>query len=388
MPRDETDSFHLPPLTSAEAGFAQRYGGRPRLFQAPGRINIIGEHVDYAGGLVLPAAIDRHVVVAARANGSRRLSVVTGAYAAEADANLDALTPRGGWFDYIAGVAHVLAGAGVAVPGADLWIESEAPIGAGLGSSAALEVAVARALLSLAGRATSGLQVARWAQAAENDFVGAPCGIMDQYASANGVAGAALLLDCAAMTAAPVPLPDVARFLVVDSGVAHAHADNEYRVRREECEAAAERLGVSQLAEVDAAALPEAFARLPKKLGRRCRHVVTEIARVRAAAGALASGDLAEVGRLLDGSHASLRDDMQVSAEMVDRLVAIAQSTEGVFGARMMGGGFGGSVIALVAAEQAQSAMAAIRNRYAALVGKTPSAFLCRAVGPAGEIWA
>jgi galactokinase len=365
--------------------FKARFGAAPRLFQAPGRINIIGEHTDYCGGLVMPAAIDRRCRVAAAANGGRRLRVVAGVFGDEATADLDALAPVGGWMDYVAGVAQVLLAAGVPVPGADLWIESEVPIGTGVSSSAAIEVAVAHALLALAGRAADGVQIAQWAQAAENTFVGMPCGIMDQYASANGVEGAALMLDCASLASAPVPLPEAASFLLIDSMVRHAHVEGAYRDRRRDCEAAAEILGVGLLAGVTEADLVEALPRLPPNAAKRCRHVVTETARVRRAAEAMARGDLAGLGALLNASHASLRDDMEVSTPQVDQLAAIAKSTPGVLGARMMGGGFGGCVIALVGAEDAQRAQDAITARFGAAIGQTPGAFICRAVAGAGE---
>jgi galactokinase len=370
----------IPSADRAAAGFRARFGRAPRLFQAPGRINIIGEHTDYSGGLVLPAAIDRRTVVAASPNGSRTLNVIAAAIDEEGEARLDALAPRGDWLDYVAGVAAVLMGAGVAAPGADLWIESDVPIGAGVSASAALEVAVARALTGLAGVAIDGPRIARLAQAAENDFAGMPCGIMDQYASANGVAGAAILLDCATLRAEPVPLPDAARFLVVDSGVRHAHAGGEYRVRRAECEAAAAALGAAQLGEVTPERLSAGIDRLPEAQARRARHVVSENARVREAAAALRSGDLAALGGLMNASHASLRDDMQVSVAAVDALAAAAQSTPGVFGARMMGGGFGGAVLALADAARAEAALGAIT------AGSRTSGFICRAVDGAGEI--
>jgi galactokinase len=370
-----------------ERRFRERFGTVPRLFQAPGRINIIGEHTDYSGGLVMPAAIDRRCLIAAAPNGSRKLNVVAGVFSDEAVADLDALAPVHGWMDYVAGVASVLIGAGVAVPGADLWIEGDVPIGAGVSSSAAIEVAVAHALLALAGHAADGVQIARWAQAAENDFVGMPCGIMDQFASANGVAGGAMLLDCATLKAEPVRLPGEASFLLVDSMVRHAHVEGEYRARREDCETAARLLGVAMLSKVTEADLAGALSRLPPGPARRCRHVVSENGRVRRAAEAMARGDLEALGALINQSHASLRDDMQVSTPQVDRLAAIAQKTPGVFGARMMGGGFGGCVIALVEAPTASHAGDAIQDAYAAVIGKTPDAFICRAVAGAGEIY-
>jgi galactokinase len=366
--------------------FRDRFSRDPRLFQAPGRINIIGEHTDYSGGLVMPAAIDRRCLIAAAPNGGRALNVVAGAFASLAQADLDALAPTRGWIDYVAGVAAVLIADGVDVPGADLWIESDVPIGAGVSSSAAIEVAVVHALLALAGRAADGVQIARWAQAAENDFVGMPCGIMDQFASANGVAGGAMLLDCATLKAEPVRLPDAASFLLVDSMVRHSHVEGEYRARREDCETAARLLGVAMLSQVTEADLAAVLVRLPPGPAKRCRHVVSENARVRRAAEALGRGDLAAFGQLMNQSHASLRDDMQVSTPQVDRLAAIAQQTPGVFGARMMGGGFGGCVIALVDAAAAGVASDAIGAAYAAVIGKQPDAFVCRAVAGAGEI--
>ena len=366
--------------------FEGRFGATPRLFQAPGRINIIGEHTDYCGGLVMPAAIDRRCVIAAAANGSRRLTMFAGVFGSEAEVDLDALSPAGGWTDYVAGVASVLKADGIAVPGADLWIESDVPIGAGVSSSAAIEVATVHALLALAGRTADGAQIARWAQAAENRFVGMPCGIMDQYASANGVAGSALMLNCATLACTPVPLPAGASFLLVDSMVRHAHVEGAYRDRREDCETAARILGVGLLGEVTEGDLAEALPRLPANPAKRCRHVVTEIARVGRASDAMARGDLVGLGALINQSHASLREDMQVSDPAVDQLAAIAQATPGVFGARMMGGGFGGCVIALVEADAAAAAQTAIQERYGAIKGERPAAFVCRAVAGASEV--
>ena len=376
----------LPPPAAAVDAFRDRFGAAPRLFQAPGRINIIGEHTDYCGGLAMPAAIDRWCRIAAAPNGSRRLTVVAHGFGEAAELNLDALSPRGVWSDYVAGVARVLMDAGVAVPGADLMIESTVPIGAGVSSSAAIEVATAHALLALAGRNADGLSIARWGQKAENDFVGMPCGIMDQYASANGVEGAALVLDCASLTSTIAPLPANASFLLVDSGVRHAHVDGAYRDRRADCEAAAKVLGVGLLAEVREADLAAALPRLAPGPAKRCRHVVTETARVRRAAEALSRGDLAALGELMNQSHASLRDDMEVSVPEVDGLAEIARQTPGVFGARMMGGGFGGCIIALADRVQAAGAQAAIIERYGAIIGKPPAAFVCRAVAGAGEV--
>jgi galactokinase len=357
-----------------------------RVFRAPARINIIGEHTDYCEGLVMPAAIDRWCQVTATPNGVRRIRVTSAGFGQSADIDLDALARRGGWVDYVAGVAFVLTRAGVPLVGADLAIESDVPVGAGVSSSAALEVAVALALLALAGVEADGRRIALWAQAAENEFVGMPCGIMDQFASANGVAGTALLLDCRTLAATPAPLPANAAFLLVDSRSPHTHVEGEYRARRHDCETAAGLLGLTALRDIEEADLAEALSRLPARVAKRCRHVVTENARVGAAAAALAAGDLAGLGDLMNRSHASLRDDMQVSLPGLDRLAAIAQATPGVFGARMMGGGFGGSVLALVESDAAPGAMSRIVEHFGAEIGGAPDAFICRAVAGAAEV--
>jgi len=368
------------------SAFRRRFAADPRVFQAPGRINIIGEHTDYNGGLVMPAAIDRRCLVAVAHNSEHAISVVSSNLKAEAHISLRRLVPIGQWPDYVAGVAASLIKAGVPVPGCNIWIESGVPIGAGVSSSAALEVALARAFTSLAGVDADGLSIARWAQEAENNYVGMPCGIMDQYASANGVEDCALVLDCRTLKSEVAPLPAEFGFLLVNSMVRHAHATGEYRRRREECEFAAKALNVRDLGEIAEPTLATALRRLPEGPARRCRHVVTEIARVRAGAEYLSAGNIAALGRAMNASHASLRDDMEVSVEPVDALVAIAQETPGVIGARMMGGGFGGCVIALVPAPAANRILEEIVERYAARIGEPPDAFICRAVAGAGEI--
>ncbi len=382
--------FPAPPspvsAKSTAGRFAERFGVAPRLFRAPGRINIIGEHTDYSGGLVLPAAIDRHCFVAAAPNGTRRLRIVSGTLGLEAEIDLDALAPRGDWTDYLGGIARVLTEKGVTVDGADLWIDSEVPVGKGVSSSAALEVATVHALLALAGRRVEGREIAIWAQEAENRFVGMPCGIMDQFASANGVAGCALKLDCATLETEILPIPDHVSFIVVDSAVRHAHVGGDYGRRREECDAAARTLGLARLGEADEADLPSLLPRLSPVLARRCRHVARENARVRRAAQALRRGDVAALGALIDQSHASLRDDMEVSVAAVDDLVEIARGAAGVLGARMMGGGFGGCVLALAPAPDAEAIGRRIQARYGARIGRAPDAFVCRAVGGAGEV--
>ena len=365
--------------------FQARFGTVPRIFRAPGRINIIGEHTDYSGGLVLPAAINRDCVIAAANNGGRTLRVVSDGFS-DAEVDLDAPARTGTWIDYVGGVASVLLDAGVPVTGADLLVASDVPVGAGVSSSAALEVAAAHALLALSNTGAGGMSIARWAQQAENEFVGMPCGIMDQFASANGVEGSALLLDCATLVWQSVDLPRGASFILVDSMVRHAHVDGEYRSRREDCECAARLLGLAHLSALDEHAQHESLSRLPERVGKRARHVASENTRVVMAVDAMRHDDLAKLGELMNRSHASLRDDMEVSVPEVDVLAEIAQRTKGVFGARLMGGGFGGSVIALAAAGEAEEALATIRTAYESTSGKRPSGFVCRAVAGAGEV--
>lgn len=376
----------IDPTQTAEC-FRARFGTTPRLFRAPGRINIIGEHTDYCEGLVMPAAIDRACIVAAAPNKSRFLRVYSGTLDEMREVDLGAPQHKACWIDYVAGIACSLAEAGLVLCGADLFIDSDVPIGAGVSSSAALEIAVAKALTALIAFETDGTTMAQWAQRAENRFVGMPSGIMDQFVSVNGLEGHALMLDCRSLDATPIRLPKNLALLVVHSMARHVHVQGEYRTRREECEMAASLLGVKALRDVAEDRLDAALPLLPEALARRCRHVVTENARVERAAAALRRGDTLTLGRLLNESHASLRDDMEVSVADVDRLAEIAQATQGILGARLMGGGFGGCVIAIAETGAAVQAMERIVDRYGAAIGQEPDAFLCRASPGASEIF-
>jgi galactokinase len=360
------------------ARFEKAFGVTPRIFVGPGRINIIGEHVDYCGGMVMPAAIDRACYVAIAPNDLGILRVQSDFGAAEI--GLDTFVRHGDWRDYVSGIAFALIEAGEIIGGNDLIIEADVPIGAGVSSSAALEVGVG---LALTGGRVAGPRLAQIAQRAENHFVGMNCGIMDQFASANGVADHALLLDCESLTFEALAVPSDACFLLVDSGVKHAHVGGGYDDRRADCEAAATSLGVTLLCDV---ANVEALAELKGNPQKRARHVVSEIARTKAARAALGTGNLAKLGDLMNQSHASLSHDMEVSTPEVDRLASIAQATPGVYGARMMGGGFGGSVIALVDPIHVESARAAIVASYSDYLGRRPEAFLARLARGAHEI--
>jgi galactokinase len=344
----------------------------PRRFFAPGRLNVIGEHVDYCGGLVLPAAIGQGTTTVARLTGGNGLEV---SIAGEDRAfPLDGLAQYRGWEGYVAGTTAVLARhLGLAnPPGARLAISGTVPLGKGMSSSASLEVSAGLALWTLwadAGAASpvDRLALARVAQAAEHACVGTKCGLMDQYASVFGAEGHALLMDCRSETHEPIAVPDDLAFVLVDCSRAHALADAPYGARRDDCEEAARLLGVAQLRDVTGL---DQLAGLTANPLRRARHVVGEIARTRQAAQALRAGDAAALGALMSASHASLRDDMEVSCDELDGLQALAVATPGVFGARMMGGGFGGMVIALVRADAAEALGADMAARWAQALGR------------------
>jgi galactokinase len=360
--------------------FAVAFSAHYDIWRAPGRINLIGEHVDYCGGPVMPGAIEHATRVSVAPTGSRRLRVVTPFGSDEIV--LDRFVKVGGWQDYVAGMAFALSDAGFedALSGHDLIIESTVPTGVGVSSSAALEVAVG---LALGSGKVDGINIAAIAQQAENTYVGMPCGIMDQVASACGRAGQLMLLDCATLQMTYLPFPANARLVLIDSGVEHSHATGSYRERREDCEAAARQLGVDALAQVESVSALTALSGNPL---RRARHVVSEIARTGKAHEALLAGDLGTIGELMNQSHASLSHDMEVSTPEVDQLAALAQSTPGVFGARMMGGGFGGSVIALVGADIAAEVCAMLKASWSQATGKAVTAFEATIGAGAGQV--
>jgi galactokinase len=364
--------------------FATRFQSTPRLFRAPGRINIIGEHTDYNDGFALPAAIDRQCVAAIAPNRIGAIRVVSLTMEQEATLSATTFTRAGAWSDYVGAVAAAVRSTGVDTPGFDLVISSDVPLGGGVSSSAALEVAVALGMLTWAGAAATSAAFARIAWDAEFTHVGAPCGPMDQFASVNGVAGHALLLDCRSLTAQRIRLPEEAVFLIIDSGVRHQIVDGGYRERRSACEAAAAHLGVKSLRETPLATLDAAH--LPDILYRRARHVLCENERTLAAADTLSRGDLREAGRLMALSHASLRDDFHVTCAQTDLLADIANTAAGVYGARQMGGGFGGCVIALATRDHGAAACENIVETYSARAGRDVTGYVCATVDGAGEI--
>jgi galactokinase len=366
--------------------FRERYGAVPRVFQAPGRVNLIGEHTDYNEGFVFPMAIGFTTRVAAAPRAGRRIQAFSENFQAAHTCDLDDPgSPRGGWGDYVTGVAVLLERSGVHLCGADLLIESDVPIGAGLSSSAALEVSVALALVGVAGAEVGRLTLARLCQQAEHEFAGARCGLMDQFTACFGREGHALCLDCRTMEYEAEPLPAGVAVVLCNSMVRHELAAGEYNQRRQDCEAAAAELGVRALRDVTPARLAQADGRLPPRLLRRARHVVTENGRVQQAAAALRQGDAAGFGALMFASHASLRADFEVSCAELDTLVELARQAPGVLGARMTGGGFGGCTVNLVEAGQASAFAECMRAGYLRATGIEPAIYPCQAAAGAGE---
>jgi galactokinase len=348
--------------TETVAGlFRRSYDTEPAGFwRAPGRVNLIGEHTDYNDGFVLPFAIDRATTIALVPRDDDRIRLVSTFDDAVVDSDLAAVDRRdfAGWSAYPLGVAWAVAERHPDAErrGFDLAVDSDVPVGAGLSSSAAIEMAVAVALNDVWGLGLDRADLARIGQRAENIAVGAPTGIMDQSASVFGQRDAAVFLDCRTLAVEQVPLGFVAAglvLLVVDTKVEHQHATGGYRDRREACERGAAALGVRALRDLSVDDLPRAQQLLDDVTYRRVRHVVTEDARVLESVEALKAGDLDRFGALMDASHASMRDDFEISVPQLDAVVATAQAA-GALGARMTGGGFGGCAIALVAADEAE----------------------------------
>jgi galactokinase len=359
-----------------------------RTFRAPGRVNLIGEHTDYNDGFVLPVALDMHCEVRARHRNDSRLRARALDFGSEeALWRLDELTKlsrRGDWTDYVAGVAAQLSRAGLAVPALDLEITSSVPIGAGLSSSAALEVAVALALSSWDGAGLSGEQLAVLCQRAETQFVGLQCGIMDQFVAVFGRQGHALLVDCRSLEWRLVAVPREVEIVVVDSGVKHALATSEYNVRRAECEQAAQDLG-RPLRDISTAEWPELEPRVSGKPRARARHIVQENQRVLDFVAAAEAGELARLGELMAESHWSLARDYEVSCPELDFLVETAAGLGGVIGARMTGGGFGGCTVNLVRPEAVEAVREAVSEAYQAKYGHRPAIYVCSTADGARE---
>jgi galactokinase len=364
--------------------FELRYHEAPRLFSAPGRVNLIGEHTDYNDGFVLPMAIDRRTYVAGTARADTR--VVVHSLNADSTVEFDLARPgpprRGSWLDYVEGTARALIDRGFTLRGANLLVESDVPTGAGLSASAALELSVGFALASLASpSAPDRVKLALAGQAAEHEYVGTRCGIMDQYIAALGLARHALLVDCRSLEFKSVPLAlGSACILICDTRVKHELATSAYNERRKQCEdgvawIARELPAVRALRDVSVSEFDALSRPLPPLLARRCRHVVTENARTLEAAQALEAGRLTELGALMFASHTSLRDDYEVSCPELDEAVAAAASEAGVYGSRMTGGGFGGCTVTVLERDAVAPVSDAIGRRLSARFGAVPQFF-------------
>jgi len=363
--------------------FRELYPGAapPKVWRAPGRVNLIGEHTDYNLGLVLPMAIGLECMVAAAPSAAGVLCVYSDQFNEFARWGIEEIPgakPRGDWTDRVAGIARELASRGGSVRSQNVLISSTIPIGGGLSSSAALSVAMGMAL----GAPADPLELARIARAAEVNFAGVPCGIMDPFIATHGQAGAAILLDCRSLEFCLVMLPEPVAVVAVNSMVKHELGDSAYRRRVEECAEAARRLGLASLREATQNRLGE-LSGVPL---RRARHVLTENARVVAFAAAAGRADLATMGQALIESHRSLRDDYEVSGAELDFLVETAMAVPGVIGARMTGGGFGGSIVALVHRKSLEKLESALMEKYTARFGRTPEIHYCDASRGASQL--
>lgn len=372
--------------------FKKQFGQPPtHFFRAPGRVNLIGEHTDYNDGFVLPCAINYHTVIAAAPRPDSRVSLVAADFGEQVSefSLTDEIKrdPAALWSSYGRGVAWALAQRGYSLQGANLVIAGDVPQGAGLSSSASLEVVVGLALTHLSGLEVDLKTLALTGQQAENDFVGMRCGIMDQFIAALGQEDHALLIDCRSLDYRAVPIPAGTAIIIANSNVKRGLVDSEYNTRRQECEAAAAHFGVPALRDVS----PDVFAlhadELDETVVKRARHVITENARTEAAAEALAQGDLKWMGRLMAESHVSMRDDFEITVPPIDMLVEIVAEVVGdAGGVRMTGGGFGGCIVALAPQEMAPAVEAAIAEKYPQACGLEATVYVCQASAGAGEV--
>jgi galactokinase len=388
------------PAAAVRVAFAETFGYPPqRLFRAPGRVNLIGEHTDYNDGFVLPMAIDRAVWVAAAARHDRAVDgddrlvrVLASTLGREDTFSLDSLepAPSASWSNYVRGVLAMLERAGYRLGGLDLAYAGDVPIGAGLSSSAAVELAVATAARDLFDLQVPPLELAQICQRAEHEFAGTQCGLMDQLISALGVEGHALLIDCRHLTWQAVPLPAGVAVVICDTGKRRGLVGSAYNERRAQCQEGAQRLGVPALRDLDVETFEARAGELPLLLRKRCRHVVHENARTLRAAEALrrsadqAGSGLAAFGQLMNESHASLRDLYEVSCDELDLMAALAQSQPGCYGARMTGAGFGGCVVALVDRDAVDAFGAAVASIYERQMLRIPALYVCHAAAGAG----
>jgi len=380
-------------LAKVKALFVEKFGGEPRVFRAPGRVNLIGEHTDYNDGFVLPAAIDLYAWVTIAPRNDTKLHVFSSNLnqSAEIDPYERNPRPKKDWSDYIHGVALMLQNSGVPLRGANIAIHSDVPSGSGLSSSAAVEVSTASALLAVSNHSFDKLEIAKLCQRAENEFVGARCGIMDQFAACFGRADHALLLDCRSLEGTPLPLPAGISLIICNTMVKHEHSAGEYNARRAQCEEGVQLLrkwypNALALRDISMEELKAHKPEFPPVTFRRCRHVVSENSRVLDTVKALKEDNLSPIGKFMAQSHQSLRDDFDVSCRELDVMVELAQKEPGVIGARMTGGGFGGCTINLVETTHLEGFRQSIRPAYKSATGKTPEVYASQAGEGAGEV--
>lgn len=373
--------------------FERLYARTPRVYRAPGRVNLIGEHTDHNQGFVMPMAIDLSTRVAIALREDRRIVMCSENFAETIEFDLDepVIHGSGSWSDYAHGVALILEQAGHQLRGAEMLIQSDVPVGAGLSSSAAIEVATGFALLDSSGLAVDRQELALLCQRAENEFVGMRCGPMDQFIACFGRTGHALMLDCRSLEYKLLPLPGDLQVVVCNTLVKHELANSAYNARRADCEAgvrllAASLLHVRSLRDVGVAELERLRPQLPEAIYRRCRHVVGENARVIGAAAALERRDMITFGELMRESHRSLRNDYEVSCLELDLMADLANQTEGVYGARMMGGGFGGCTVNLVKASSVDSFKKSVADAYEKATGRVPEVYVCAAAQGAERV--
>ena len=364
--------------------FQQRFAVDPAfVVRAPGRVNLIGEHTDYNDGFVLPMAIDRAIWIALRPRTDQQVNVVSLDLDWSASFGLADLRHEGAsWIEYVKGVAWALLDAGYQLAGWEGVLTGDVPRGAGLSSSAAVELATARAFQAVSGFAWDPPAMALLSQKAENQWVGMNCGIMDQMISAAGEADHALLIDCRSLQTTSVPLPHGTVAVILDTSTRRGLVDSAYNERRAQCEAAARYFGVPALRDVSLERFEAEAGGLDEVTLRRARHIITENARTVAAADAMARGDASEMGRLMDASHASMRDDFEISGPELNVMVDCARQAPGCFGARMTGGGFAGCAVALVQADRADEFAARVSADYEAATGLTPA--ICISVASNG----
>ncbi len=377
MPLDKNDIV---------ARFTARFGQSPRwVIRAPGRVNLIGEHTDYNDGFVMPMAIDRAAWIALRPRDDRRVAVFSVDYNESREFSFDELrtNENAGWIEYLKGTAWSLQDSGLRLTGWEGVLQGDVPLGAGLSSSAALELATARALAAAGSLDWNPAKMALLGQRAENKWVGVNCGIMDQLISAAGQKGHALLIDCRTLDAQPVPFPAGTAVVVLDTSTRRGLVDSAYNERRSQCEAAAKFFGVKALRDVTMKQFEQMAGGLDVVTRRRALHVISENDRTLRAADAMRRGDAVELGRLMAESHRSLRDDYEVSSDALNAMVECAAAHPACFGARMTGAGFGGCAMALIRADAADDFVAKTAAAYQQKTGHTPAVYVCQATNGA-----